>query len=341
MRILYSFQGTGNGHVARARDLVPRLAAHGEVDVLIAGTHSDVELGYTIKYKRYGLSMVYDSNGRVSYWKSFKENRILLFFKDLWTLPVKDYDLVIIDFEAITSYACKLRGVKALQLSHQAAYWSDKTPRKLPKVIHWEWVLKYMSPAHYYLGFHFQRYDSFILPPIIRRDVRELTCKSGDHYTVYLPAYGAAQLLGFFQKFADIEFQIFTKTDTPGVSGNCSLKNPDVEEYLQSFAQCKGLICGGGFEAPAEAMHHGKHLVVCPIQGQYEQQANAECARLEGVGVIYDLGEESKRYLQDFFKESKVVTRVYPDYAEALIKTIVSNARKGQALDNISDLVIW
>ena len=49
LKILYAFQGTGNGHVARARDLVPRLSTRANVDVLIAGTQSDLELDFEIK----------------------------------------------------------------------------------------------------------------------------------------------------------------------------------------------------------------------------------------------------------------------------------------------------
>jgi UDP:flavonoid glycosyltransferase YjiC (YdhE family) len=32
MKILYAIQGTGNGHIARAFDVIPHLKRHGEVD---------------------------------------------------------------------------------------------------------------------------------------------------------------------------------------------------------------------------------------------------------------------------------------------------------------------
>ena len=110
IKILYAFQGTGNGHVARARDLVPRLSNYAEVDVLVAGTQSDLNLDFPIKYRRYGLTMVYDSKGAVSYWQSFIRNKPLRFIIDVLSLPVKEYDAVFIDFEAVASYACLLRG---------------------------------------------------------------------------------------------------------------------------------------------------------------------------------------------------------------------------------------
>ena len=37
MKILYAIQGTGNGHIARAEDIVPVLKRFGTLDVLVSG----------------------------------------------------------------------------------------------------------------------------------------------------------------------------------------------------------------------------------------------------------------------------------------------------------------
>lgn len=37
MKILYAFQGTGNGHLARAQEIIPILKKHALVDTLISG----------------------------------------------------------------------------------------------------------------------------------------------------------------------------------------------------------------------------------------------------------------------------------------------------------------
>ena len=44
MKILYAIQGTGNGHISRARDIIPVLMQMGELDILISGTEAEVEL---------------------------------------------------------------------------------------------------------------------------------------------------------------------------------------------------------------------------------------------------------------------------------------------------------
>lgn len=341
MKILYAFQGTGNGHVARARDLVPRFASYGQVDVLIAGLESELDLGFPIKYKLRGLAMVYDKKGAVSYWNSLWKNNLARFLRDILNLPVKDYDLVVIDFEAVTSYACLIKGVKSLQLSHQGSFLSKNTPRPVKTVLHWEWVLRYMSPAKYTIGFHFKPYDSFILPPIIRQEIRALATTDGDHYTVYLPAYHPQVLVNLFSTFSNERFEIFTKNDTVNQSINSKVLKASVEGFKASLANAKGLICGAGFEAPAEARFLGKKVLVCPIKGQYEQICNGIAAQDVGIHYVEDMTRENLEVLQAFFHSKPPKPILWNDYAQQLVECIVNNAINQKPLDDISSLQVW
>jgi len=54
MKILYAIQGTGNGHISRAKDVIPILKQKGEVDILISGNQAEVKLPYKIDYKLHG-----------------------------------------------------------------------------------------------------------------------------------------------------------------------------------------------------------------------------------------------------------------------------------------------
>ena len=338
MKVLYALQGTGNGHVARARELVPLISQTCEIDILVAGNQSQIDLGFPVRFKKFGLTMKYNTSGGVSYFKSVFGNRPLRFLKDVFSLPVKEYDLVVIDFEAIASYACLLRGVKSLQLSHQAAYWSKLTPRPEPHVWHWEFVLRHMSPSHYKIGFHFNAYDTFILPPIIRSEVRKLTPTHGAHYTVYLPAYNAATLAQWFKKFPKELFTVFTKEKNVSNTLNCTFLSVDNELFMNSICDSKGLICSAGFEGPAEAMYLGKKLLITPIIGQYEQAANAICAEREGALIFKQLDESARPVFELFFKSENSVKRAWPNFAEQLVECILCNAKKGIALDDISTL---
>ena len=63
MKILFAIQGTGNGHLSRARDVYPEIAKYGDVDVLISGIQADVDFPYPAKYKRYGMSFIFGGKG--------------------------------------------------------------------------------------------------------------------------------------------------------------------------------------------------------------------------------------------------------------------------------------
>jgi len=341
VKILYALQGTGNGHVSRARDLVPRFAKHADVDVLISGAASTIDLGFPVKYHKYGLAMVYNAKGGVSYWKSLWSNKLITFFKDVWYLKVKDYDLVVVDFEPITSYACKFKGVTALQISHQAAYWSDHSPRPQRRVLHWEWVLKYMSPAVYKIGFHFQPYDRFVLPPIIRREVRNLVPSKGESILVYLPSYAGDELAAFFAQFPGQKFEIFTTTTSQVHAQNITLQQPSVAQFLQAISKCKAVICGAGFETPAEALHLGKPLLVIPIEGQYEQACNAAALALLGIPVVPILSMDYSHIIEQFITLEEGMSIRFPDYADILVQQIIRNVENGFDYDDISSLQVW
>ena len=42
MKILYAIQGTGNGHLTRAKEIIPILKEKGDVDILISGSECDI-----------------------------------------------------------------------------------------------------------------------------------------------------------------------------------------------------------------------------------------------------------------------------------------------------------
>lgn len=95
MRILYAIQGTGNGHLSRALDVIPCLKKHGEVDILISGSQGDLTLPFPIKYKLSGLSFIFGKSGGVSLWKTIARTNIRKLLKSIKNLPVEQYDLVI------------------------------------------------------------------------------------------------------------------------------------------------------------------------------------------------------------------------------------------------------
>jgi len=66
MKILYAVQPTGNGHIARAQEIIPILQKYGEVEVIDSGSNAQLSPGFEINYSFRGISLFYSKSGRKS-----------------------------------------------------------------------------------------------------------------------------------------------------------------------------------------------------------------------------------------------------------------------------------
>lgn len=329
MKILYAIQGTGNGHISRAREIVPLLQQHGEVDLLVSGTEAEVSLSQPLKYRFHGFSFVFGTNGGVDKWATYKIMDLPRLWRDMHSLPLKQYDLVINDFEPVSAWACKLQKIPAVSLSHQCSFVSPKTPRPA-KWNYAEWLLKYYSPTKYHVGFHFERYDEFIHTPVIRSEIRNLTTANEGHYTVYLPAYDDKTLVKYLSRSADVPWQIFSKRQkTPYQSGNVQVLPVNNEAFNHSLANCEGLLTGGGFEGPAEALFLQKKLLMIPMRGQFEQQCNALAASKMGVPVIHAIDDNFVSHINHWVKSDDRVWVDFPDETAQIVNQMIERYARG------------
>ena len=210
MKILYAIQGTGNGHVSRAREIIPYLRKYGNVDILISGTHAEVDVGAEVKYRFDGFGFVFGSKGGVDFRETWKRFNLRKFITDVKNLPVREYDVVINDFEPVCAWSCKLYRKFSVGMSHQSAYLSHKTPKITG--FHWGKIsMNHYAPASDYVAFHFEKYDHFIHTPVIRNEIRNLKPQNSGHYTVYLPAYSDEFILDKVKEVPDSNWQIFSK----------------------------------------------------------------------------------------------------------------------------------
>ncbi len=325
MKILYAIQATGNGHLSRAKEIIPVLANRVQVDILISGTQADITLPFDIKYSFKGFSFVFGNKGGVDFIKTLKNANIARVISEVKSCPVSDYDLVINDFEPISAWACKLRGVNCISLSHQSALLSKKVPQPKVKNIFSRLVLKYYAPSIQNFGFHFKRYDSSIYLPIIRQAIRRLPVTVENHYTVYLPAYTDSKICAVLNQIPQIEWQVFSKKCTSvRQQNNVTLFPINSEGFEKSIASCTGVICGAGFETPAEALFLKKKLLVIPMKGQFEQHFNAAGLRDCGVPTLKSF---KKKHLPKINKwiAKEVTTEVdYPDTTVQIVDAVLS-----------------
>lgn len=324
MKILYAIQGTGNGHISRAREIVPLLQQYGEVDLLISGTQADVKLTQEVKYQMHGFSFIFGKKGGVDHLQTWKDMDLSLFLKDMSRIPLKTYNLILNDFEPVTAWACKRQRIESIGLSHQASFQSSKVPK--PKSIDWaQLVMKYYAPATHYVGFHFDRYDDFIYTPVIRAEIRNMIVSNLGHYTVYLPAIDDQFLVPLLKQIPDVHWDVFSKHTRLSYSdGNVNVQPVNNEFFNRSLASCEGLFTGGGFEGPSEALYMGKKLLVAPMKFQYEQQCNAYALKQFGLPVIWGSNKNWLPVIKNWVESSQEHRFFFPDETAAVIDKVVN-----------------
>lgn len=290
MKIFYAIQATGNGHVSRAAQLIPFMQKFGEVDAFVSGANATLDMPFDVKYRSKGMSLFYGKCGGLDYGAFLKNTNYMQVRRDAKNLPVDKYDVVINDFEHLTALACKMKNIPSVQFGHQASFMSDKTPRPDKKSWLGELILHKYAVATSYIGLHFQRYEDFIFPPVIKTSLLQALPTNEGHITVYLPAFQQHCLLGYLHDLADVHFHLFLPNiKTIYREKNITYMPVGTELFNKSLITCAGIITGGGFEAPAEALYLGKKLLAIPISGQYEQHCNAAALKLMGVQTLADV----------------------------------------------------
>lgn len=311
MKIFYAIQATGNGHISRAVQLYPYLQKFGTVDFFMSGNNASLEVDLPVKYKSKGCSLHYSKCGGLDYWDIAKNIEPIQMFKDAKSLPLKEYDVVINDFDSITSLACKLQKVHSVQFGHQASFISKLTPRPERKSILGETIFKHYAPSPKHIGLHFESYDSFILPPIIKDEILQATPKDFKHITVYLPSFDKECLEKAFHKLPEQEFHWFLKeVKFKYKSRNITFYPVNQEDFNKSMINCHGIITGGGFETPAEALYLKKKVLSIPILNHYEQECNAAALKQLGVSVIYEVGKEFELIIENWLNSGVKVPTI-------------------------------
>lgn len=326
MKILFAIQGTGNGHLSRARDIYPELTRYGTVDVLISGIQADMDVPFPVKYRFYGMSFIFGKKGGVSVLGTLRTMNIPRLLRDIFRLPVADYDLVVNDFEPVSAWACKLKRVRCIGLSHQSAVLHPNAPR--PATADWlgATVLKHYAPVDAAYGFHFGSFGNNIFTPVIRREIRDLTPTDEGHYTVYLPAYDDAALVEHLSSFGDVKWEVFSKHNKePFIHRNISVRKIENDAFIRSMASSTGVLCGAGFEGPAEALYLGKKLLVIPMLTQYEQECNAAALQSMGVPVIRSLNKRYYDPIRSWLTAGTPVAVTYPDITSEIIAKMITD----------------
>ncbi|CAM4110448.1 MULTISPECIES: glycosyltransferase family protein [Flavobacterium] len=326
MKIFYAVQATGNGHISRATQLYPYLQKHGEVDFFLSGNNASLDFALPLKYRSKGCSLFYSKCGGLDYWNITKNIKPYQIYSDANKLPLKNYDVIINDFDSVTALACKLQNVHSVQFGHQASFTSQNTPRPEKKSRMGEFIFKNYAPAPQNLGLHFEAYDSFIHPPIIKDEIVNATPQNLQHITVYLPSFDKECLEKAFKLIPSVVFHWFLDTvkETHTI-GNITYFPVNQKEFNTSLINCEGIITGGGFETPSEALFLGKKILSIPIKKHYEQECNAAALKKMGVPVVYDVKDDFNQIIENWLNMDIIYPKVkannIPETLEFLFDT--------------------
>ncbi|MCV2886239.1 glycosyltransferase [Aestuariibacter sp. AA17] len=275
MKILYGVQGTGNGHIARARVMAEALKQHPDisVDFLFTGRKPDKYFDMDVfgDYQtRRGLTFV-TRQGKVSKWQTLKHADMGQFFHDVNHLKVANYDLLLNDFEPVSAWAAKRHSLPSISVSHQAAFTYD-VPKK-GESLYDRVITRYFAPCDIQLGVHWYHFGHAILPPFIHETV-DVT-PHNQHFLVYLPFEALNDIKTLLTPFSHYQFHCFHPDVTQdSVEGNIHWFAPSKPKFREAQKHCAGVIANGGFELSSECLKLGKKLLIKPLQGQYEQASN-------------------------------------------------------------------
>jgi len=291
-----------------------------------------------VKYRFKGLSFIFGKRGGVDLLKTYKNSRLRRLYNEIKSLPVHEYDLVISDFEPVSAWACIIKKKECIGLSHQLGVINKKSPKPKKADPLGKTILKRYAPVTHKYGFHFEAYNKFIYTPVIRKEVRELKPVNFGHYTVYLPSYDDEKILKILKKAGDVKWHIFSKHAKKAYCKDNFIVEPiSNESFIQSMSSCAGMLCGAGFETPAEALFLKKKLMVIPMKSQYEQHCNAAALKKMNVAVLKSLKKKHIPKIEKWIESEGLVNVAFPDITADIIEMIIkkhSQYKKGATPGN-------
>jgi len=131
----------------------------------------------------------------------------------------------------------------------------------------------------------------FVLPPLLRKEVFNLSAVERSRILVYLAnKNNSSEIIEWHKRNNTTEIHCFwDNPEKPGeweVHKNLIFHNLDSKKYLEILRTCSGLMTTAGFEAVVEGIYKNKPVFLVSDKNHYEQQCNTNNALQEGkVGI--------------------------------------------------------
>jgi uncharacterized protein (TIGR00661 family) len=297
--ILYGVNGEGAGHSTRAKEVLSHLRDQGHNLHVVSFDRGLRNLSADFDVTEiYGLRFAYVNN-RVRYQRTLAKNlitapRAARSIRQLTKLTEEwETELVITDFEPLSCHVGRKRRLPIISIDNQHGLTNTDIPRPHTDrrdMAATKLITRMMTPrADAYLVTSFlparpRRRNTFVFPPIVRREVLSTKPSQGEHVLVYVtsPSADLIKLLSKVRcKFIAYGF------GQEGQQGNILFKKPDMDEFLRDLATCKAIIANAGFSLVSEALYLGKPYLAVPVKHQFEQILNAYHLEKSGYGAYW------------------------------------------------------
>ncbi|MBF7074183.1 glycosyltransferase [Glaciecola sp. MH2013] len=327
MKILYGIQGTGNGHITRARILNNAFKQRHdiEVDYLFSGRernkYFDME-GFGHFETKTGLTFV-AQNGSINRLETIKQTKLMTFIKDIKSLNLDKYDLVLNDFEPISAWAARLQGKPSLSISHQAAF-CHAVPSTGADLID-KFLIKYFAPTRHSLGVHWYHYNQAVIPPFVELGLNaQHSINKVQAYTlVYLPFESIDAIKNTLAPLSEHSFVCFhPDIDSPYKAQNIEWNTPSKSGFQKALGKCKSVIGNAGFELATECISLGKPLLTKPLNGQFEQLSNAKA--LQDLGLSHTIYQLDTDLIEEWLEKAQGNTVTFPSDPQQLVDWLVA-----------------
>lgn len=321
MKILYAVQGTGNGHLTRARVMAKALKKQDiQVDWVFSGRQQDSYFDMQLfgDYKMFnGISFTIKNN-RLDFIKTLFRADLIRLYRDMKSVDFTDYDLLINDFEPVTAWAAKFSKIKSISLSHQSAFLGD-IPHLQTNFI-FNLIMKHYAPAKLPLGIHWQRFNQHIIPPIIAKNNRQSNKGSIPEILVYIPFHSPNEIVRLLEDFDGFKFHVYHAEKPKSKPKHISFHVFSNQKFAAHLAACMGVISNAGFELPSEALQLGKKLLLEPVKHQTEQLSNAQI--LENFNWAQTEPKIKKRHIEYWLQNFEAKQVIWPNVADELVTWI-------------------
>ena len=318
LRVLFTVQGEGRGHLTQAISLADMLRRNGHevIDVLVGKSFSRELPAFF--YEKIGApvtiyetpSLVFKKNKKhINKTKTFIHNsniKKLMYYGESIVLinqHIKESqpDMLINFYEILPGFA-QLRfriDTPFVNIGHQYllrhpdyAYGKEEgqghTLLRLHATLNGIGATKTLALSFYPMK-SFPREHLSVVPPLLRKEVLELKPTTGDYILGYMLNQGYEnEVRAWHKKHPEVKLHFFwDKKDAPEtlvVDNSLTLHRINDELFLQYMAGCKGYITTAGFESVCEAMYLNKPVMMIPAH--IEQEVNAVDAESTGKGIM-------------------------------------------------------